>query len=270
MPGIMQQYLRLAIALVTMALPSIALAQDATSPLTGIVIMHGKGGSPTRLVNTLAEGLESKGYLVANVEMPWSGKRDYDVDVTRADQEVSAALEALRSKGAKKVFVAGHSQGGVYGLHYASKHPIDGLIIMAPGGNVATAFYQGKIGASVSRARSLVAAGKGDERGEFDEFEGAKGSWTVRTTAAIYFSWFDPDGAMNQDKSARALPKSLPVLHVAPRADYPALLRSKQELFDALPAHPLKRLYEPSTDHRGAPAASVDEIIRWTAEVASR
>ena len=252
-----------------LALPFAAAAQTP-APAMGMVVMHGKGGMPGRLVNTLAEGLQEKGYRVASLEMPWSGKRNYDVDVTRADQEVSAALADLRSKGAKKLFIAGHSQGAVYALHYASKHPIDGLVIIAPGGNVATAFYQGKIGAAVSSARSLVAAGKGDERGEFDEFEGGKGNWAVRTTAAIYLSWFDPDGAMNQDKSSRALPKSLPVLHVAPRSDYPALLRSKQEMFDALPAHPLKRLYEPDTDHRGAPAASVEEIIRWTAEVAAR
>lgn len=258
-------------ALITCALllPHAAAAQPAPSA-TGIVVMHGKGGSPDRLVKALSDGLQAKGFQVASLEMPWSGKRNYDVDVTRADQEVSAALAELRKKGATKLFVAGHSQGAVYALHYASKHPIDGLVIIAPGGNVATAFYQGKVGASVSRARSLVGAGKGDERGEFDEFESGKGNWAVRTTAAIYLSWFDPDGAMNQDRSARTLPKSLPVLHVAPRSDYPALLRSKQELFDALPDHPLKRLYEPNTDHRGAPATSVEEIIRWTAEVAVR
>ncbi|RPJ47886.1 MAG: alpha/beta fold hydrolase [Betaproteobacteria bacterium] len=252
-----------------LALPFAAAAQTP-APAMGMVVMHGKGGMPGGLVNTLAEELARKGYLVANLEMPWSGRRNYDRDVAAADQEVTAALDDLRGKGANRVFVAGHSQGGVYALHYAGRHPLDGLIIIAPGGNVATAFYQGKVGGSVSRARSLVAAGKGDERGEFDEFEGGKGNWTVRTTAAIYLSWFDPEGAMNQDKSSRALPKSLPVLHVAPRSDYPALLRSKQEMFDALPAHPLKRLYEPNTDHRGAPAASVEEIIRWTAEVAAR
>ena len=246
-----------------------AAAQDA-APKIGVVILHGKGGSPTRLVNVLADGLERKGLLVASPEMPWSGKRNYDKDVAAAEQEVSAALDKLRSRGAQKVFVAGHSQGAVFALHYASRHPLDGLILIAPGGNVATTFYQGKIGASVSRARSLVAAGKGEERGEFDEFEGGKGNWSVPTTAAIYLSWFDPEGAMNQEKSSRALPQSLPVLHVAPTSDYPALMRSKQAMFDALPAHPLKRLYEPDADHRSAPAASVDEIARWTAEVAAR
>lgn len=248
---------------------SAAAAQD-TAPKTGIVVMHGKGGSPERLVNVLSEGLESKGLLVASLEMPWAGRRNYDVDVATAEREVSAALETLRGKGARKLFVAGHSQGAVFGLHYASKHPLDGLVIIAPGGNVATRFYQGKVGASVARARDLVAAGKGGERGDFDEFEGGKGNWTVSTTAAIYLSWFDPDGAMNQEKSSQALPKSLPVLHVAPTSDYPALLRAKQSMFDALPDHPLKKLYEPDADHRGAPAAAVDEIARWTAAVTAR
>ncbi len=244
------------------------LAQD-TVPKIGIVVMHGKGGSPDRLVRALADGLESKGLLVASLEMPWAGRRNYDRDVAGAEQEVSAALQALRGKGAQKLFVAGHSQGAVFGLHYASKHPLDGLVIIAPGGNVATRFYRGKVAASVARARDLVASGRGGERGAFDEFEGGRGNWSVDTTAAIYLSWFDPDGAMNQEKSSRALPQALPVLHVAPTSDYPALLRAKQAMFDALPDHPLKKLYAPDADHRSAPAAAVDEIVRWTAEVAS-
>lgn len=249
--------------------PAAAWAQE-TAPKIGIVIMHGKGGSPTGLVKKLADGLESKGYRVANLEMPWSRKRDYDKNVTAAEEEVTAALSRLRSAGATKLFVAGHSQGAVFALHYAGKNPLTGLVIMAPGGNVATQFYQGKVGASVERARDLVDSGKGNERGEFDEFEGGRGTTTVRTTAAVYLTWFDPDGAMNQMKSSRALPASLPVLHVAPTTDYPALMRAKQEMYDALPDHPLKRLYEPDTDHRGAPAAAVDEIARWAAEVAAR
>lgn len=254
------------VAILTATLFGISLPAAAQ---TGIVVMHGKGGSPDRLVSDLASGLTGKGYLVANLEMPWSAKRNYDKDVAAAEQEVGAALNELRGKGAKKLFVAGHSQGAVFALHYASRHPLDGLIIIAPGGNVAHAFYRQQVGASVSRARNLLASGKGNEHGEFDESEGGK-NWIVRTTAAVYLSWFDPDGAMNQEKSSRALPKSLPVLHVAPISDYPALLRAKQEMFDALPDHPLKKLYEPSSDHRNAPRDSVNEIARWVAQVAAR
>lgn len=245
-----------------------AAAQDALK--IGIVVMHGKGGGPGGIIKPLADGLKARGYQVANMEMPWSGKRQYDVDVAAAEKEVDAALATLRSAGATRLFVAGHSQGAVFALHYATAHPLSGLIIIAPGGNVGTAFYQQHVGAAVDRARELVKSGKGDERGEFDEFEGGKGTTTVRTTAASYFSWFDPVGAMNQERSSRALPPTLPVLHVAPTTDYPALLRAKQEMFNALPDNPMKKLYEPSANHRTAPAASVDEIVRWTTEVSSR
>ena len=243
-------------------------AQNA--PVIGIVVMHGKGGSPGGLVKAMSDGLQTKGLRVSSLEMPWSGQRKYDSDVAAAEQQVLAAIKALRDGGAQKLFVAGHSQGAVFGLHFASRHPLDGLIIIAPGGNVGTTFYQQQIGASVSRARRMVADGKGNERADFDEFEGGRGNWTVNTTAATYLSWFEPEGAMNQMKSSAALPKTLPVLHVAPTSDYPALLRAKQEMFDAIPANPLKRLYEPAADHRTAPTAAVDEIVRWTREVAGK
>jgi dienelactone hydrolase len=100
-----------------------ALAQD---PPIGIVVMHGKGGLPTGYVAHLANTLAAKGYLVASPEMPWSGRRHYDVPVRRAEEEVDAAVNALRSRGAVKVFVAGHSQGGLFALHVAGALAFDG------------------------------------------------------------------------------------------------------------------------------------------------
>lgn len=250
-------------------LPLRATAQAPAADI-GIVVLHGKGGNPDGLTKPLSDGLAARGFPVASLEMPWSKRRSYDKDVAAAEKEVSAALQALRARGAKKLFVAGHSQGAVFAIHYAARQPVDGLIIIAPGGNVATVFYQGKISGSVDRARDLVAAGKGGEIADFEEFEGGRGNWMVRTSAASYFSWFDPQGAMNQMKSSAALPKTLPVLHVAPTSDYPALLRAKKEMFNALPDHPLKKLYEPNSDHRSAPRDSVDEIARWVAQVAAR
>jgi pimeloyl-ACP methyl ester carboxylesterase len=256
--------------LAIVASAAVAFAQNAPAqaPAIGVVIMHGKGGTPTKWVAPLASGLEQKGYLVANLEMPWSGKRHYDVDVAAADKEVDAALEALRAKGAKKLFVAGHSQGGVYVLHYGATHPVDGIVAIAPGGNVGNKVYASEVGASVERARRLVAEGKGGELQAFDDYEGSKGRFNVTTTAANYLSWFDPQGAMNQMKSSKSIDPRVPVLFVAPTRDYPALQRIKVMAFGALPRNPLTRLYEPSASHLEAPAASIDEIARWTAEAA--
>jgi hypothetical protein len=58
------------------------------------------------------------------------------------------------------------------------------------------------------------------------------------------------------------------VLFIAPKNDYPALQRIKQMMFDALPKNALTRMYEPQSSHLDAPSASLDEIVRWTGEVA--
>jgi hypothetical protein len=47
------------------------------------------------LVSELAEGLQTRGYLVSNLEMPWSGRRHYDVDVAHAQREVEAVILSL-------------------------------------------------------------------------------------------------------------------------------------------------------------------------------
>src|SRR3954470_18102869 len=75
----------LAAAIIVVAQTSIA---QVPSSAIGIVIMHGKGGSPAGHVSSLASSLEQKGYLVANLEMPWSGKREYNAGVEVAEKEV--------------------------------------------------------------------------------------------------------------------------------------------------------------------------------------
>lgn len=252
--------------LATLCAAGVANAQEA--PL-GIVVMHGKGGSPNRFVIELANGLKDKGLLVANLEMPWSKHRDYDVDVAAADAEITAAIATLRQQGAKKVFVSGHSQGGAYAISYASRQSVDGVIAIAPGGFVNSQIFLQKLGDSLAEARRLVAEGKGAEKARLMDFEGAKGSYPVVSPPGAYVTWFDPDGAMSSAviKQVRA---GTPALLIVPTRDYPALLRLGQTVFNSLPAHPLKRFHQPDADHLGAPAASVDEVANWVKAVAAQ
>ena len=240
----------------------------AQLPGIGIVIMHGKGGSPTKHVADLAASLEGKGYLVANLDMPWSGQRDYDANVAAAEKQVESALESLRAKGAAKLFVAGHSQGGLFALYFGGKHPVDGIVAIAPGGSVGSPIFREKLGAAVAQARQLVADGKGDEKARLLDFESSRGTYPIVATPANYLAWFDPDGAMNQVIAMKNMNPKVPVLFIAPKGDYPGLQKIKQSMFDALPRHPLTKLYEPDATHLGAPSASLDEILRWTREAA--
>lgn len=267
MPSLLVRWLSLVLALLLTALPF--SAQSHTGPAAGVVIMHGKGGDPNRQVNDLARALERKGYVVANLDMPWSGRRGYDAPVAQGVKQIEEAIAALRAKGAAKVFVAGHSQGGVFGIYASGVIPMDGVIAIAPGGDVSGNTFRSKLGSSVDSARKMVAEGRGDEKASFEDYEGSKGTTHVRTTAAIYLDWFDPQGAMSFMQSISKLPPALPVLFVAPTGDYPALRNIKQRIWDALPKNPQSKLVEPRATHLDAPGASAEEIDGWIRTIAT-
>jgi dienelactone hydrolase len=247
-------------------LPVAAGAQVPPSAI-GVVVMHGKGGMPARHVSDLASSLAEKGYLVANLEMPWSGRRNYDVPIHAAEGEIESAFAALKSKGAQKLFIAGHSLGGQFALYFGGRQRVDGVIAMAPGGSVSSPILRKELADSLAQARKLVADGKGDEPTSLRDFEAARGAYRIHTVPSAYVTWFDPDGPMNMSFVTGNMSSQIPVLFVVPTNDYPILLKTKQAVFGALPRHPLTRLYEPNASHLGAPGASVEEIARWITEV---
>lgn len=246
-------------------LPPLVHAQVPASEIA-VVVMHGKGGNPGKFVDELAQALEREGFQVANLEMPWSGNRQYDVGVKAAEGEISAALDAMRAKGAKKIFVAGHSQGGWFALYYGGQQIVDGLIAIAPGGQVDSPPFIQALGGHVERARNMVNEGKGDEKATFADYESSRGTNRITTKAAIYLNWFDPDGTQASSAIKKVKP-GVPVLYIAPTRDYPGLKGRKHTDFDALPENPLTRMYEPESSHLESPAASSREIIRWIGEV---
>ena len=136
------------VALITLAtsLLSPSVHAQASASEIGVVVMHGKGGNPGKFVDKLAQALEQAGCQVANLEMPWSARRQYDANMDGAAQEITAALDAMRAKGAKKLFVAGHSQGGLFTLYYGSRQSADGWIAIAPGGNHGAPDFRNALG----------------------------------------------------------------------------------------------------------------------------
>ncbi len=257
------------IALLLLAAAGFSWPASAQTPAKiGVVVMHGKGGSPEKSVADLARGLRAKDILVENLEMPWSGRRNYDVDVAAAEKQVQDALDALRAAGATKVFIAGHSQGGVFALHLGGRLAADGIVAIAPGGSVGSRVFRDKLGSSLEEARKYVAEGKGGERERLLDYEGSRGTYPVVAIPSAYVTWFDPEGAMNEVRAEKALKPGLPVLLVAPKHDYPGLASRKDAVFKALPPTPYTRMVEPDVDHLHSPGASVEEIARWVHQVA--
>lgn len=253
-------------SLLSSAFPPIVQSAPSDSEI-GVVVMHGKGGQPSRHVSELAAAMERAGFQVANLEMPWSGRRQYDVPISGAIEEVTNALQGFRAKGAKKVFLAGHSQGGLFALHYAGTQSVDGVLAITPGGQVDSSAFLSNLGSHLENARDMIKEGRGNERADFADYEGSKGTNPITTAPSIYLDWFDPSGAFTTKIFERVKPGT-PVLYVAPTRDYPGLAKAKQRNFGALPANPKTRMYEPNSDHLKAPTASIDEAIAWIRQVA--
>src|SRR5688500_20047890 len=112
----------------------IGLAGAANAAEFGVVLLHGKSGSPSRHIASLASALQGKGYLVSTPNMPWAGNRMYDATFEQAMAQIDREFDSLRQKGAKRLVVAGLSMGANAALGYgASREGLTGVIALAPG-----------------------------------------------------------------------------------------------------------------------------------------
>lgn len=246
-------------ALVALLSASLVHPVLAASSEVGVVLMHGKWGSPQSML-PLARELESRSYLVSNAEMAWSGRRLYDVDYPAALKEIEQQVRQLRANGAKRVVVAGQSLGSNAAVAYASSgFDLDGLVILSPGH-----FPEGGMGkrlrSSLERARSMVAANRGTDSESFDDINQGK-QRSIKIAASTYVSYFDPDGLGAITKNVKKLSKAMPVLLVIGTAD-PFYSESKA-MFDSTPPHALSRYLALDTDHFNMPKVVAPELLKW-------
>ena len=246
---------------VLIAVVALALSFDAQSAESevGIVLMHGKWGGPSAPpVQALATALRARGFKVVTPNMPWSGKRMYDVDYPAALSEIDAATKTLRENGAKRIIVAGHSFGANASIAYAaSGREMDGVMAIAPGHVPDLVSF----GASVARARQMIAEGKADETAPFDDNNQGQNR-TINTTAKIYLSFFDPNGLGAMPKSAAAIPKPVPFLWVVGRQDR-AMGYGENYVFNKVPKHASNKYLVVSADHRDTPEVAAPQIVEW-------
>jgi len=246
-------------ALVTLLSALLVHPVLAASFEVGVVLMHGKWGSPQSML-PLARDLETRGYLVSNAEMAWSGRRLYDVDYPAALKEIELQVRQLRANGAKRVVVAGQSMGSNAAVAYGSSgFDFDALVILSPGH-----FPEGGMGKrlrpSLERARSMVAANRCADSESFDDINQGK-QRSIKIAASTYISYFDPDGLGAITKNIKKLSKVVPVLLVIGTADpfYP----ESKAMFDSAPPHALSRYVALDSDHFNIPKVVAAELIKW-------
>jgi dienelactone hydrolase len=243
---------------------SLALEANAQSrglAGTGVVLLHGKGGTPTTMIEGLSETLRKEGALVEAPELPWSARRIYDATYDDAMAEIDVAVQRLKSQGARRIVVAGHSLGANAALGYAARR--DGLaavVALAPGHLPEAWALRLHTRSAIARAKELVAAGQGDVTTSFPDL--AQGiPFSIRATPRVYLSMFDPEGPAVMPKNAAAM-RAVPLLWVVGVGD-PIFFHGRDYAFDAAAKHPKSKYLVIAGLHITTPFQARGAVIDW-------
>ncbi|MBT3305728.1 MAG: hypothetical protein HN377_04525 [Alphaproteobacteria bacterium] len=218
----------------------------------GVVLMHGKRGTAMERspVGKLAYQLEIAGFLVATPDMPWHRNRWLTKDYEQSMEEIDSVVADLKSRGATKIVVGGHSIGANAALGYGARR--DGLNGIDD--------YQLMLDNDYQRAQEMVEAGKGEETADFKDINQKEASdWNLK--ARVYLSWFDPQGPASMKKNSTALRPGTPLMWVDGVKDFSA--KGKYYAFESAPAHPKNAYVVVDGNHGNAPIKGKKEIIAW-------
>src|SRR6266851_5733786 len=200
-----------ALLVALMLLPAAAWAQPAT---TGLILMHGKWGTPDKGIQPVELELRGAGFVVVSREMPWSERRAYDASVDDVMVQLDGEVAKLRAAGARKIVIGGHSLGANIALGYAARHPdVAGVLALAPGHTPERFARNPEIAKSLDKARSLLAAGKGGSFANFADINQGK-TREVSAKPAVYISYFDSSGPAVMPRNAAMLSPNTALLWV--------------------------------------------------------
>lgn len=229
----------------------------------GVVVLHGKWDAPSGHVSDFANYLRREGFQVAVPEMPWSGRRAYDQGVAAMVATVDQAVAELNKAGAKKIFVAGHSQGAAGALYYASQQQVNGIILIAAGGHAQSKTFIPNYAQSVAEAKALVAQGKGADKVSFVDLNTGNRTRRIQAPAQSVVDYFDPDGPFNTYRSAARIKPDTAVLILIPSRESEGLRRIASTIHDKLPASAKSTVAEINAEHMDAPDAAKPAVRDW-------
>jgi len=226
----------------------------------GIVLMHGKQGTPYKIITGLASRLESAGYRVDRPELCFSGRRIYDLAYQDCFRDIDAAIARLRGAGARRIVVAGQSLGGNMAIGYGATHAgLAGIMAFAPAPDARMLERNPLIGPAIRQAQ---AAANQSARMIFPDTNEGRPPFTVTTTPAIYLSFHAAGSLVDLTVSTPRL--QAPLLWIAGDQD-PTQRFGPRDTFDRAPPSPLNRYVRVHSTHLETPDAGADAALAWLA-----
>jgi pimeloyl-ACP methyl ester carboxylesterase len=225
----------------------------------GVVLLHGKTGRPEQHIGMLIGPLKHEHYLVEVPEMPWSHRRYLTADYDTALTEIDKAVEKLKSKGATRIIIAGHSMGANAALAYAAtRRNVAGVIMLAPGHF--PDLLAARFASDVATAKEMIRSGRGGKSACFHDIN--QGAMLMPCTkAAVYVSYFDPEGMGAMSKMASQLSSQIPLLYVVGKHDIH--FSDGPSIFDKAPHNPLSRYVVVDAGHLDTPSEAIPEVKSW-------
>jgi esterase/lipase len=221
-------------------------------------MMHGKHSTPAQF-DALAAAVSAAGFPVERPEMCWSRSRIYDHTYLDCLADADAAAAALKARGAETIVILGMSLGGNGALGYGARRPgLKGVIALAPASDPDRLRELPSIAHSLAEARALIAAGKGEEKKTFNDFNNGD-QFTVTSTAKIYISFFGKDTPGEMPANAAHL--TAPLLIVSGSND--KTQRDIGAVFARAPHDPRNAHVTVPSDHIGTPTASIAAVVAW-------
>jgi pimeloyl-ACP methyl ester carboxylesterase len=243
--------------------------QAAAQGDIGVVLLHGKQSSPGTPpgMAQLESELQRRGMKTVSPKMPWASSdwQKINVTVEGAHSLIDGYVAQLRSQGARRIVIAGHSIGGNVALSYGVARPdIAAIVMISPGHSPGfSARTMPDYIAAVEKAAALVQARQGAQpvTGP-DNNQGRK--FDVSTTAEIYLSWMSPRRAANMPNQAPLLSARIPVLVLIGDSD-PAASVTEGTIYRPAAKNGYSKYLAVSGDHSSAVGKSVGQVASWIA-----
>lgn len=235
--------------------------------MDGFLLIHGKSCGPEVAycpLNAVANSLNSNGFLVQYDSYPWGYNRNYDATSMQAAEEIHESIQTLKSRGATRIHIVGHSMGSNLAMYYSTldHQDYDSIIALCPAHNLHVERFQNLTSWSVEKAIGLVNMFN-DEPSFFIDFQMGRAA-VVEFVPSIYASYFDSEGPCNMAKSAQSTKTAQPVYMVIGSEDH-LTVDPEQLLF----AHMLKDTavskFEclQGQNHANTPIAALPSILTW-------
>jgi esterase/lipase len=235
-----------------------ALAAPARAETIGVVMMHGKTGTPAQL-QQLGDAVTAAGFPVERPEMCWSRHRIYDRTYLDCLADADAAAARLKARGATGIVILGMSLGGNAALGYGARRPgLKGVIALAPASNPDALRERPPIARGLAEAEALIAAGKGDEPRSFTDLNNGR-QIEVMATPKIFVSFFG--GQTPGAFSSNAARLTAPLLIVSGSAD--PTQRGIGAVYALAPHESHNAHVTVDSDHLGTPNAATAAVVAW-------